>query len=203
MRRVDRRTFLVLTAGAVATAGCTSRSAEPAPPPSAPPRDRDPDAGLRQRVAEAEQALITAYQGALARDPGLLTTLGPILRQHEAHRARVAPGWVPPPATRTAEPSSPQSPAVLPSADPADPASPSPTGPGGTGDPTTGSAPGATTRSGTLAALAAAEAAARGERIAACDAALDPTLARDLCLIGASEAQHATVLERAARGARQ
>jgi hypothetical protein len=54
-----------------------------------------------------------------------------------------------------------------------------------------------------LAALAAAETAARSERIAACDAALDPALARDLCLIGASEAQHATYLERARRGARQ
>lgn len=202
MRRVDRRSFLVLTAGAVATAGCTSRSPEPAPP-SGPQLDRDPDAGLRQRVAEAEQALITAYQVALARDPELVQTLGPILRQHEAHRARVAPGWTPPPAAQSAGPPSPQSPAPPPTAELADPESPSQADPRPSGGHGPGSPPGPTSRSSMLAALAAAETAARSERIAACDAALDPALARDLCLIGASEAQHATYLERARRGARQ
>jgi hypothetical protein len=42
--------------------------------------------------------------------------------------------------------------------------------------------------------LAAAESAAQAQRATACDGASDPGLARDLCLIAASEAQHAAVL---------
>ena len=46
----------------------------------------------------------------------------------------------------------------------------------------------------TLSALAAAETAAQAQRATACDAAQGPALARDLCLIAASEAQHASAL---------
>jgi hypothetical protein len=45
-----------------------------------------------------------------------------------------------------------------------------------------------------LAALADAESAAQAQRAAACDGAQDPALARDLCLIAASEAQHSSAL---------
>jgi hypothetical protein len=46
-----------------------------------------------------------------------------------------------------------------------------------------------------LAALVDAETAAQAQRAAACDGAQDPVLVRELCLIAASEAQHATALE--------
>lgn len=163
MRRVDRRTFLLLTAAAVGTSGCTDRSPDPGPNPSTPRRPDDPDEALRVRVAESEAALITAYRAAVVGAPALAATLEPILRQHAAHLARVAPGWTPPSRPATASPE--------PSADPAD----------------------------VLSRLAATESTARDQRIAACDAAVDPALARELCLIGASEAQHAAVLAAAAR----
>jgi hypothetical protein len=54
----------------------------------------------------------------------------------------------------------------------------------------------------TLARLAAAETAARAEHIRSCDAAAAPALARDLCLMAASEAQHAVVLSDLRRRAR-
>ena len=63
---------------------------------------------------------------------------------------------------------------------------------------TTSSEPSDTSVGKTLAELAAAEAAAQRQRAAACDGAADPALARDLCLIAASEAQHAAALERLA-----
>ena len=50
--------------------------------------------------------------------------------------------------------------------------------------------------------LLAAEQEAQAERIAACDAAASGALARDLCLIAASEAQHAEALAALAQEAR-
>jgi hypothetical protein len=49
--------------------------------------------------------------------------------------------------------------------------------------------------SSVLTGLADAESAAQAQRATACDGAQDPGLARDLCLIAASEAQHAEALD--------
>ncbi len=69
----------------------------------------------------------------------------------------------------------------------------SPTGSPGAGTASSGSPkPGA---SSVVAELAAAESAAQAQRATACDGAQDPGLARDLCLIAASEAQHAAALD--------
>jgi mannitol/fructose-specific phosphotransferase system IIA component len=51
--------------------------------------------------------------------------------------------------------------------------------------------------------LAELEAEATLQRIRACNGASDPDLARVLCLIAASEAQHAEVLDDLARRARE
>jgi hypothetical protein len=163
---VERRTFLVLCAAAAGLAGCTEDSSDPEPP-SAPPTTAagDPDARLRDAVAASEVALIGAYRSAIQADPGLAPTLGPFVAQHEAHLARVAPGHS-----------------------------------GSSGTASTGSpaaSPGAPSAGGTrsvLVGLADAESAAQSQRATACDGAQDPALARELCLIAASEAQHATAL---------
>jgi hypothetical protein len=78
--------------------------------------------------------------------------------------------------------------------------SPSPSAsPSGSGGPTA-SPSGATdtseaSASSVLAGLAEAETVAQAQRATACDGAQDPGLARDLCLIAASEAQHAAAIE--------
>lgn len=178
MPRVDRRTFLLIAAAAVGATGCTDRSADPRPSASAPPTPTDPDEALRRRVAESEAALIATYRAALADFPELAPTLEPILRQHSEHLERVAPGWTPPPP---------------PAESPVPTTSGSPAGESPAARPA--ARPGAV-----LSDLAAAESAARDQRIAACDAAVDPALARELCLIGASEAQHAAVLAQSTEG---
>jgi hypothetical protein len=190
---VERRTFLVLGAAAVGLAGCTSDPSEPVPPsaPAASSAPRDPDARLREEVATSEVALIAAYRSAIRAAPELASDLAPFVAQHEAHLARVAPGY--------AEGGEEASASVSPPPD-----SPSPSG-APTGAPT-GSPPGADDAtpiepaSSVLVGLAAAEAAAQAQRAEACDAAQDPGLARELCLIAASEAQHATALHGLAAG---
>ena len=167
---MDRRRFLVLSASALGLAGCTSDIDQPTPAPSPPepaPAE-DVDAALRERVAASELALIAAYRGAIAEFPERARTLADLLAQHEAHLARVAPDMAPP-----AEPSAAAS------------APASASAPAGQGD----AAP------ITLKALARAEAAAQAQHVASCDAAQDPALARDLCLMAASEAQHVAVLD--------
>jgi hypothetical protein len=169
---VDRRTFLLLGAGAVGLAGCTSGPVEPGPrpPASTAPTPSDPDVRLRDEVAASEAALIAAYRSAIAASPTLVTALTPFLLQHEEHVARVAPEI-------EAAPSG--SPDARPEASPA--GSPVPDD------------------RDTLAHLADLEAQAHEQRASACDGAQEPGLARDLCLIAASEAQHAAALTRLAR----
>lgn len=163
--------FLVLSAAAVGLAGCTSESSE-AGPPSAPASaaPRDPDARIREEVAASEVALIAAYRSAIGAHPELAADLGPFLVQHEAHLARVAPGFVSDVATPVGSASA--------SASPSSSSESSEAG-----------------ASSVLAELAAAESAAQAQRATACDAAQYPGLARDLCLIAASEAQHAAALD--------
>jgi hypothetical protein len=186
---VERRTFLVLGAAAVGLAGCTSDPSEPVPPsaPAVSSAPRDPDARLREEVATSEVALIAAYRSAIRAAPELASDLAPFVAQHEAHLARVAPGY--------AEGGEEASASVSPPPD-----SPSPSGA------PTGSPPGSDDATpverapSVLIVLAQAEAAAQAQRAAACDAAQDPGLARELCLVAASEAQHATALEVLAAG---
>ena len=128
---------------------------------------RDPDAALRDEVAASEVALIAAYRSALEAHPELAADLAPFLAHHEAHLARVSPGSTAGEGTPVA------------SASPRTSGSPSPV----------------PSVAETVAALAAAESRAQAQRAAACDGAVDPGLARDLCLVAASEAQHAALLE--------
>ena len=177
---MDRRTFLVLAAAAAGTAGCTGTEDRPGPTGSTP-APPDPDDAIRVRVAESEAALIATYRAALDSAPALARTLVPLLRQHEEHLGLVAPpGWTPPVTSATGPSGSSGS-------------SGSSGGPAPAASPALSPAP----ADALLVELAAAETAARDQRITACDGATDPDLARLLCLVGASEAQHAAVLERA------
>jgi len=168
---VDRRSFLVLSATALGLAGCTSDADEPAPAPTAPSAPEpipapDPDADLRARVAASELALIAAYRSAIAEFPRRADELQRFLDQHADHLARVAPDMALP-----AAPSGSATPSAAPSASPdAGPAV-------------------------SLQDLADAESAAQAQHVVACDSAQNPALARDLCLMAASEAQHAAVIQ--------
>ena len=168
---MDRRSFLVLSATAIGLAGCTSDSSAPTPRPSAPEPipAGDPDAGLRTRVAASELALIGLYRSAIVQIPKRAGELQRFLDHHEAHLARVAPDTAVP-AEASAEPSAPTSASAAPG-------------------------PGDASPTVTLKALARAESAAQAQHVVACDAAQDAALARDLCLMAASEAQHAAVIE--------
>lgn len=179
---MERRTFLVLGAAAVGLAGCTSDPTDPGPPsaPAVSSAPRDPDARLRDEVAASEVALISAYRAALRNAPELAADLAPFVAQHQAHLDRVAPGY--------------------PASGDADGGSGSGAGSGSGSSSASGSPSDAAegtseaSASSVLAALADAESAAQAQRAAACDGAQDPALARDLCLIAASEAQHASAL---------
>ncbi|MDH3958513.1 MAG: hypothetical protein OEU98_03450 [Actinomycetota bacterium] len=199
---MERRTFLVLTASAAGLAGCTP-DPEPAPRPTVAPTTAspsDPDERLRARVAAGELGLIAAYRSALESNPGLSGELEPLMADHVAHLERVAPGTsaVPEPSASAssssgsgaAEPS-----AATPNASASVAAEPSASG-STTGAPTDTStaAPPSRSRRKTLTGLADAESLALTERTSACDSAQSPALARDLCLIAASEAQHAQAL---------
>lgn len=191
--RVERRRFLALGATAVALAGCTGQSSQPGPPsaPAAPTTPGDPDASLREEVAASEGALIVAYRSAIATFPALAADLEPLLAHHEEHLARVAPGFV----AGTASPGTSQAPSSLPSS------GSSPTGSSSSGSSPTGStSSGSSSPRAVLVELATAESAANAQRATSCDGAQDPALARDLCLIAASEGQHASVLEGLAAG---
>ena len=185
---MERRTFLVLSAAAVGLAGCTSESSEPGPPsaPATTAAPRDPDARMREEVAASEVALIAAYRSAIGADPELAADLAPFLAQHEAHLDRVAPGFAAGGGTPSASTSTSLSPS--PSASPSGSGGPT-ASPSGATDTSEASA------SSVLAGLAEAETVAQAQRATACDGAQDPGLARDLCLIAASEAQHAAALE--------
>ncbi len=116
------------------------------------------------------------------------------MADHVAHLGRVAPGTSaasdPSSAAPSASPSASESSAAAPSAAESS-ASASTTGePGATPTAT----PSTTPRRKTLTGLAEAESLALAERTSACDSAQSPALARDLCLIAASEAQHAQAL---------
>jgi hypothetical protein len=203
MPRVERRTFLALGVTVLGLAGCTQEPPSDVEGGSLPPRPpaQDPGAGLRGAVAASEVALIAEYRAALAAHPDLAPELGPLVAHHEAHLARVAPDPANPsgvPASPGSSPGSsaaPGAPTIPSASDAADPSSSDPAAEAST-DP--GAEPDSTaepdSRAETLGGLAAAEAAAHRDRVAACDAAEDSGLARDLCLIAASEAQHEVVV---------
>lgn len=204
---VERRTFLVLTASAAGLAGCT-QDPEPAPRPTVAPTTAspsDPDEQLRARVAAGELGLIAAYRSAIGSNPGLSGELEPLMADHVAHLERVAPGTSAAPdpsasASAPAEPSAAASGAAEPSASepsasPSSAAEPSAAA-SATDAPaeTPTDSPPTRSRRKTLTGLADAESLALAERTSACDSAQGPALARDLCLIAASEAQHAQAL---------
>ncbi len=210
---MERRTFLALCAAALGLAGCTDD--EPLPTPSATPTPSpaptDPDAATRTAVAESEADLVRAYRAAIAAVPALAAVLSPWLAHHEQHLDRVSPGaTVPadPVASSGSEagastgagagPEAGASPGVRTTAgaeaEATESASPgSGTSPGAEPEATESAAPGPDPGA-VLAALFEAERTARRQRVSACDGAVDPGLARDLCLIAASEAQHAAAL---------
>ncbi len=161
---MDRRTFLGVSAAVLALTGCTGDSTDPIRAGVAP-GSQDPDEAVRAQVAASEIGLIGAYQALIAREPQRAAELGPLLAHHEEHLALVAPGMSAP-AVSSEVPTD-GSPAPSDSPTPADTS---------------------------LAGLVRAETAAVGQRTQACEAALDAGLARNLCLIAASEAQHADVL---------
>ena len=199
---VERRTFLVLTASAAGLAGCT-QDPEPAPRPTVAPTTAspsDPDAQLRGRVAAGELGLIAAYRSAIESNPGLSGELEPLMADHAAHLERVAPGTSAAPdpgasAPAPAEPAPAEPSAAEPSAAASGAAEPSDSA-SATDAPaeTPTDSPPTRSRRKTLTGLADAESQALAERTSACDSAQSPALARDLCLIAASEAQHAQAL---------
>ncbi|MGB8020172.1 MAG: hypothetical protein WCF04_02990 [Candidatus Nanopelagicales bacterium] len=182
---MDRRTFLALGLAWLAAAGCTSDDGPALP-------WVDPDEALRAEVVASEGSLIAAYRATIAAHPELAAQLEPLAVQHEQHLARVDPRAVstrPSPTGTTA--------ADAPSAG-GSTLGESPTGAGATGVPTatpspTGSKVPAHPRRA-LAALATAASAAYKQRMAACDSSHSSDLAGDLCLIAASESQHAAWL---------
>ena len=110
------------------------------------------------------------------------------MADHMGHLERVAPGAstdLGASAPAAAEPSTPGSGASEPSASASTSGAPADT---------STAAPPTRSRRTTLTGLAAAESQAVAERTSACDSAQSPALARHLCLIAASEAQHAQVL---------
>ena len=166
---MERRTFLVLGAMAVGLTGCTLGTVEP-DPTSSPPRSPAPtDPDSRLRdEVAASEVALIAAYRAAIEST---PELAADLEPFLAHHEQHLARVAP--------------------GFPVGPASPSAS--------TSGSSePSDTSVGKTLADLAAAEAAAQTQRAAACDGAADPALARDLCLIAASEAQHAAALERLA-----
>ena len=73
----SRRAVLV-SAGAVALAGCVGSTNEPEPAP-------DPDLRLRDRVAAEIDELVGAYAAATEAHPGLTDRLAPLAAEHQAH----------------------------------------------------------------------------------------------------------------------
>lgn len=187
MPRVDRRVFLRLSATAAGVAGlggCTGQ-VQPAPP-SATPQPSGDDA-LRRAAFDSENELVALYAAAIAQLPAELGAALDVLRaQHSEHAARLLPGGSPAPQEPTAAP----------------PASPGRSGSPGEDAPDTATAatprplatPPVPTAAETLATLRAAERAAVQQRQEACERAEASGLARLLCLVAASEAQHAVVL---------
>lgn len=187
---MDRRTFLALCVVAVGTAGCTGPSDDADPGPKPPPDD--PDAAVRTDVAVSERALIALYATTLAAHPQLADALAPLRAHHEAHLARVGADPVGTPSGTASAPGS--APTGVSTASP---------GSSGSDSASASARPAPTpTVEESLAALAGAEDLARAQRITSCDAAASRSLARDLTLVAASEAQHAAVLEGLARAAR-
>lgn len=212
---MDRRGFLArgsvaLGLGLVAS-GCTD---DPAPAPTPIPTQplADPDASVRAAVAADEAEVIAAYRAALAAAPALAPELEPLLAHHEAHLARVArdattPSPPPPELGATRDPFASASPAPS-EVSPVPDASPTPDASGSAPDASPDPEPTPSPDAGAQAAallrrLAELEVAATTQRTRACNGASDPDLARELCLISASEAQHAEVLQDAARRARR
>lgn len=75
-----------LVAALVGVAACTRRSSEPDPAP-APSPAVDQDAALRAAAVAREQALVQAYDRALAAAPGAAALLAPLRAEHAQHLA--------------------------------------------------------------------------------------------------------------------
>ena len=80
---------LLLPALLPGLAACTE-PVLPEPPP-------DPDAPLRDGAAAREQALLAAYDAAIASAPGLAVRLRALRAEHAEHLAALTPGVPPPP----------------------------------------------------------------------------------------------------------
>ncbi|HEX6888064.1 MAG TPA: hypothetical protein VF143_08150 [Candidatus Nanopelagicales bacterium] len=192
---MERRDFLVL-GGALALGACTPATRPTPPPPSEPASD--PDADLRAATAASELALIAAYRTAITAFPELGSQLRPLAAQHESHLAAIDPAAASGAASAAPGTSSPGSAALGPVASPASS--------GGTSTPSSedrvaegsapaaGDGPPAWTAAQALTALAEEESAAQQQRATACDGVQEAALARVLCLVAASEGQHAVVL---------
>lgn len=178
---MDRRRFLLLSLTATALPGCTRQADEPPPLPTASPPHtpvqqddgRGSDDDVRAGVVATELGLIALYGQALRSMPRRTQQLRALLDEHVEHLERLSPDTETPVA-----------------------ASPSEEPPAGA---VAGS--GAEPRRVRLRDLVAAESQAQQRHAAACLAAEDAGLTRTLCLISASEAQHAVVLRRPPRSA--
>jgi hypothetical protein len=182
---VERRSFLgvLAAAGVLGLAGCTDTAPTPGPTggSTTPAPSPGGDDELRQATADAEQQLITMYAIAIATaDTEVAERLRELQAQHVEHAQRLLPGRevsTSPPLPTASQPDSPSSPTGT-------------TAPTGTGSP----GPAVSAPRVVLAGLRRAELVALDQRRAACVAATAPELVRSLCLIAASEAQHAEVL---------
>lgn len=219
---MDRRSFLgfLAAAGLVGLSGCTSTAPTPMPTSSgtAPAPLPSDDDELRRITADAELQLIALYGTAiLGAAPELAEQLRTLQEQHVAHAQRLLPGQPvsldpvvtsPPLGSSAAAQSSEAAEATDPSAasagaGPAEPsASPTAETPdlGASATPSTSVGPADPTATpspsprAVLVSLRRAELAALDQRRDACARASGPELVRSLCLIAASEAQHADVL---------
>jgi hypothetical protein len=88
------RRHLLTTTGLAGVAACTTRKA------AFPPKSVDPDVALRAAAVAREQALLAAYDAALAARPALATKLTPLRADHVTHLAALTA----PNATSTAAP---------------------------------------------------------------------------------------------------
>ncbi len=204
---MDRRTFLLASAAALAGGGCTP-GVDPGPEPTAPATPEDPDAALRADVVRSERALIAAYAAAIETAPQLAEVLAPLTAHHSEHLARVAGGAESSLVPESRESWSATGPAQESATGPAQESAAGPAqgsmasrSPAATGSPdraaTESAQPTPVTRGvAVLTALRKAEERAQDERGTACDEAIDPELARTLALVCACEAQHVIVIGR-------
>lgn len=188
---LTRRRLLVAVSGAALGATMLGCSADGAPDPSPPPtptptQTPDPDARRRAATVQSAVRLTAVYEATIAAHPGLESLLAPLLADHRAHTAAVAPAPTPA-ATEpgTQRPNEPGSPSLAPTTSrTARSATPGATTPSVPGDPTA-----ARIELGDLESRASD--AARGDAVTS----VDPELARLLAAVAASRAVHAALLD--------